>query len=68
MALGGLKPAGSRLCLLETLIAGAPEDYAAGYAPDRHRDVELVGNAQAVVFHALRRNFQTQTPTGGLAR
>jgi hypothetical protein len=42
----GLKPSGDLLSLVEIFIAGAPEDDAAGHAPDRDGDVELTGDAQ----------------------
>ena len=37
----GLEPAGGLLGLLEILLARAPEDDAAGHAPDRDGDGEL---------------------------
>jgi hypothetical protein len=66
--LAGLQPAGSLLGLLEIRLARAPKDHAAGHAPDRDGDVELTGDAQEIVFHALRPNFRAQTDAGSLAR
>jgi hypothetical protein len=43
------------------LIAGAPEDQAAGHAPDRDGHVELAGNAQEIVFHPLLGDLRTQS-------
>jgi len=50
VALGSLEAAGGLLGLLEILLARAPEDDAAGHAPHRERDVELMGDAQEIVF------------------
>jgi hypothetical protein len=63
-----LQPAGRLLGLLEILLARAPEDHAAGYAPDRDGDVELTGDAQEIVFHALRPDLRAQMDADRLAR
>src|SRR5918999_2673921 len=65
-SLGGLllppapQLAGGLLGLLEIFLAGAPEDDAAGHAPDGDGDVQITSNAENIVFHALRRNLGSQ--------
>jgi hypothetical protein len=63
-----LQSAGHVLRLLRIFLGRAPEDDAAGHAPDRDGDVQVVGHAKDVVFHALWGNLRTQADTGGLAR
>jgi hypothetical protein len=62
------QPAGGLLGLLEILLAGAPENDAAGHTPDRNRDVELAGDLVNVVFHALRPDLRAQMDADRLGR
>jgi hypothetical protein len=52
--------AGGLLGLLEILVARAPEDDAAGYAPDGNGDVELASDRLQIAFHALRPDLRAQ--------
>jgi hypothetical protein len=45
-----LESAGSLLCLLEILIARAPEEQAAGHTADGHGDPKLGGHTKDAVF------------------
>ena len=63
-----LEPAGQFVGLMSIFIAGAPKEHPAGYFANRHRDIELAGDVQEIIFHPLRCNLWAQADAHRVGR
>lgn len=63
-SLGTLQSLSSLSGLVAVLVGGAPEDHPSGNFADRHRHVELTGDAQDVVLHPLRPDLGSHADMG----